>query len=165
MMFDSELDQPYRSSTPAPVWARNAGDLPYRPREPQHSGVVAMFSENKKEGRWWLPRHIRVLSICGSATLDLREAVVEPGISVIQAVAILGNIEIIVPQEIAVECDGDALVGAFELKFEGRATTTARSDRVVRVTGSAYSGAVSVIVKGVPAPGVLARLGRTLGIT
>ncbi len=133
--------------------------------EAPNNGVVAIFGEDRKEGRWWLPRHLRVLSICGSATVDLRGAIVEPGLSVIEAVAILGNIEVIVPPEIGVECDGDALAGSFAIQFEVRATTAAKGYRVVRVTGSAYSGAVTVRIKGPPTEGVLARLGRTLGMS
>lgn len=148
-----------------PTWVTPGGGVPARSIEPPNTGVVAMFGENKREGRWWLPRHLRVLAVFGSATVDLREAQVDQGLSVIQAVAILGNIEIIVPPEIGVECAGDALAGSFELKFEGRATTAVRGDRIVRVTGSAFSGAVTVIVKGEPTEGVLTRLSRTLGIS
>jgi Cell wall-active antibiotics response 4TMS YvqF len=163
-MLDSEQHQPSRPPTQAPIWAPDAADLPLRPVNPEHTGVLAMFSENRKEGRWWLPRHLRVLSVCGSAKLDLRDAIVEPGLSLIHAVSVLGNIEIIVPQEIGVECDGDALAGTFELKFEGKVTTAGTSGRVVRVIGSSYSGTVTVIVKGRPTEGVLARLGRSLGL-
>lgn len=144
----------------------NDYNVPARSIEPPSTGVVAMFSENNREGRWWLPRHLRVLAAFGTSTVDLREAMVDhPGISVIQAVAIFGNIEIIVPQELGVECAGDALAGSFELKFEGRSTTAVRSDRVVRVTGSAFCGSVTVIVKGEPTEGVLSRLSRTLGMS
>jgi hypothetical protein len=31
------------------------------------SGLVSMFSENRKEGRWQLPPHMRVLAIFGNA--------------------------------------------------------------------------------------------------
>ncbi|HJQ09551.1 MAG TPA: hypothetical protein VJ840_00840, partial [Gemmatimonadaceae bacterium] len=47
------------------------------------------------------------------------------------------------------ECDGDSFMGTFTLKYEGRASPSMASrDKVIRVTGSAYAGAVTVSVKG-----------------
>ena len=37
----------------------------------------------------------------------------------IEAVAFMGNIEITVPPQITVECDGDSLLGTFTLKYSG----------------------------------------------
>jgi predicted membrane protein len=87
--------------------------------------------------------------VLGNVELDLREAEIGYGLSVIEAVAVLGNVEIKVSPEISVECDGDSLMGSFTLKYEGRASPSMASrDKIVRVTGSAYAGAVTVIVKG-----------------
>lgn len=113
-------------------------------------GVVSIFSENKKKGRWELPRHLRVLAIFGSATIDLRQAFVGPGVSVIEALAIFGNIEIIVPPEIGVECDGDAIMGAFTLKRSRRGPASLPAPLgapVVQVIGDAYLASVTVQVK------------------
>ena len=115
-------------------------------------GVVSIFSENRKEGRWELPRHIRVLAIFGSARLDLREALIAPGVSVIEAFTIFGGIEIIVPPDINVECDGDAFLGAFTMhrSKRGPASYEPSPDApVVRIIGDAYAAAVTVHVKGV----------------
>jgi len=101
--------------------------------------------------------------VMGNVELDLREAEVGYGVSVIEAVAFMGNIEITIPPEIAVECDGDSLIGTFTLKYQGRANPAAASrDRTVRVVGSAYAGSVSVNVKG-PDEAMLAKIGRNLG--
>lgn len=113
-------------------------------------GVVSIFSENRKKGRWELPRHMRVLAIFGSATIDLRQAFVGPGVSVIEALTIFGNIEIIVPPEIAVECDGDAIMGTFTLKRSRRGPASLPAPLgapVVRVIGDAYFASVTVQVK------------------
>jgi hypothetical protein len=130
------------------------GSLPSRDRMSQDPtpirGLVSIFSENKKQGRWELPRHMRVLSMFGSATVDLRKALIAPGVSVIEALTILGNIEIVVPPDINVECDGDAFLGSFTMKRSkrGPASVPARADApVVRVIGDAYAAAVTVQVK------------------
>lgn len=130
---------------------------------PSMSGVVSFLSSTERQGRWELPRRFRALAVMGNVELDLREAEVGYGISVIEAVAFMGNIEITIPPEIAVECDGDSLMGTFTLKYEGRANPSAASrDRTVRVVGSAYAGAVSVNVKG-PDEDMFAKIGRNLG--
>jgi len=132
---------------------------------PTMSGVVSFLSSTQREGRWQLPRRFRALAVLGNIELDLRDAEVGYGVSVIEAVAVMGNIEITIPPEIAVECDGDTLMGTFTLKYTGRANPSAASrDRVVRVVGTAYAGSVAVNVKG-PDEAMLAKLGRNLGFT
>lgn len=113
-------------------------------------GLVSFFSGNKKTGRWELPRHMRVVAICGGAELDLREAIIEPGVSVIETLAICGGIEITVPPSIHVECEGDAIMGAFELKRSRKGPASLPPPPgapVIRVTGDAYMGGVTVRVK------------------
>jgi len=127
------------------------------------SGVVSFLSSTEREGRWQLPRRFRALAVLGNIELDLRAAEIGYGLSVIEAVAVLGNIEITVSPDVAVECDGDSLLGSFVLKYDGRANPAAASrDRMVRITGTAYAGAVTVSVKG-PDEQLLARIGRNLG--
>jgi hypothetical protein len=127
---------------------------------PTMSGVVSFLSSTERQGRWQLPRRFRALAMMGNVELDLREAEVGYGVSVIEAVAFMGNIEITIPPEIAVECDGDSLMGTFTLKYEGRANPAAASrDRIVRVVGSAYAGAVSVNVRG-PDEDMIAKISK-----
>ena len=128
-----------------------------------HAGVVSFLSSNERQGRWEMPRHFRALAVLGNVELDLREAEIGYGVSVIEAVAFMGNVEITVPPQITVECDGDSLLGTFTLKYSGASPTQASPDRVIRVTGTAYVGAVSVMVKG-PSRKMLERLARTFGM-
>jgi hypothetical protein len=128
------------------------------------SGVVSFLSSAEREGRWQLPRRFRALAVMGNVELDLRAAEIGYGLSVIEAVAVFGNIEITISPEITVECDGDSLLGIFVLKYDGRANPAAASrDKVVRVTGTAYAAAITVHVKG-PDEKLLDRIGRTLGL-
>ena len=95
-------------------------------------------------------------SICVTAEIGY-------GLSVIEAVAVMGNIEITISPDIAVESDGDSLLGSFRSQVRGaRESGAANRDKVVRVTGTAYLSAVTIHVKG-PDEKLLARLGRTLG--
>ena len=127
------------------------------------SGVVSFLSSTERQGPWELPRRFRALAVLGNVELDLRQAEVGYGLSEIEAVAFLGNVEITVPPDIAVECDGDSFMGTFVLKYDRRASPSMASrDKIVRVTGSAYAGAVTVSVKG-PDEDVMKRLSRSLG--
>src|SRR3984893_5053206 len=127
------------------------------------SGVVSFLSSTEREGRWQLPRRFRALAVMGNVELDLRAAEIGYGLSVIEAVAVFGNIEITIPPDITVECDGDSLLGTFILKYDSRANPAAASrDRVVHVTGTAYASAVPIHVKG-PDEKLLDRIGRSLG--
>jgi Cell wall-active antibiotics response 4TMS YvqF len=133
------------------------------PEPPAAAGVVSFLSSTEREGHWALPRRFRALAVLGNVELDLRAAEVGYGLSVIEAVAVLGNIEITIPPEVAVECDGDSFMGTFTLKYSGRASPSlANREKVVRITGSAYAGAVTVSVKG-PDDDFTKRIKRNLG--
>ncbi len=136
----------------------SGGDLPATPAR----GIVAVFSENKKEGYWALPRHLRVLSVFGNVTIDLRDALILPGESVIEAVAVFAEIKVIAPPHINVECDGDALMGEFAIKRSKRDEAKFHAPDpgapVVRVIGSAYMASVNIRVK----PGKKPPVGRAL---
>jgi hypothetical protein len=123
-------------------------------------GVVSFLSSTEREGRWELPRHFRALAVLGNIELDLREAVIGIGVSVIEAVAVMGNIEITVPPDVAIESDGDSLLGSFVVKYKGGATPAlADGLRTVRIIGTAYVSSVEIRVKG-PDEGMLKRLRR-----
>jgi hypothetical protein len=127
--------------------AEFGGDMPPTPAR----GIVSVFSENRKEGYWALPRHLRVLSVFGNVTIDLREAMILPGESVIEAVAVFAEVKVIAPPHINVECDGDALMGEFAIKRSKRDEPTLQPPDpgapVIRIIGSAYMASVNIRVK------------------
>jgi hypothetical protein len=138
---------------------------PVAAEPPQAAGVVSFLSSTERAGRWVLPRHFRALAVLGNVELDLREAEIGMGVSVIEAVAVMGNIEITVPPDVAVESDGDTLLGSFVVKYaKGITADTAIGHKKVHITGTAYAASVEVHVKGPDEP-MLARIGRSLGMT
>jgi predicted membrane protein len=95
--------------------------------------------------------------VLGNVELDLRDAVIGIGVSFIEAVAVMGNIEITVPPDVAVESDGDTLLGSFVVKYKGGVTPGAATGlRTVRITGTAYAASVEISVKG-PDEGMLSK--------
>ena len=111
----SQPELPVREELPARGTRSNA----------EARGVVSIFGDNRKVGRWIVPERFRVFSVFGSAKVDLREAVLQYPVTVIEALGICADIQIIVPPDVIVECDGDALLGAF---------TVSESKRNKRVT-------------------------------
>jgi hypothetical protein len=160
----SERKPHERDSALADWWKRpesvaSEGDLPVSaeartppaPGSSQMRGIVCVFSETRKEGPWQVPQYLRVLAVFGNAKIDLREAVLQYHETVIEAKAVLAEIQIIVPPDIIVECDGEALLGSFTLsegkRRGGRTVVRPPNAPVVRVIGSAHLASVTVKVR------------------
>jgi Cell wall-active antibiotics response 4TMS YvqF len=112
---------------------------------PEQRGVVAFLSSVNRAGDWILPRLFRVVSFMGNTELDLTSVRIGPGESHIDIRCVWGNVEITVPPDIRVEVDGQPFIGTFELARS--APSTASPDApVLRVTGSAVMGAVTINV-------------------
>ncbi|MFI5560607.1 DUF1707 domain-containing protein [Amycolatopsis japonica] len=81
----------------------------------------------------------------GSVRLDLRRARIAAGSCTIRAVAVMGGVKIVVPEDFALDVRGIGLMGGFGT---GRGTGRRRPEPgapVLRVTGFAWWGSVKVI--------------------
>jgi len=72
--------------------------------------VAGIFSRDSRDGRWVVPESLPVLAIFGEVELDLREALLQSGRIVIYATIILGTLHLIVPDGVAVETTGNAIL-------------------------------------------------------
>lgn len=124
---------------------------------PDRNGVTVWVSQIKREGEWILPRIFRVFTCMGNVELDLTTARIGDGESEIEVLCIMGNIDITVPADIRVLCEGDGMAGSFETKRIGEINTPENAP-VLRVTGTAYFGSVTVTTKGIVGPGWMDRL-------
>ena len=70
---------------------------------------------------------------------------------------LMANIEVTVPADIRVICDGDAMVGTFEIKRVGNPTPPDNAP-ILKISGTAYAGAITVKVVDPNAPGWAERL-------
>jgi hypothetical protein len=92
-------------------------DLPAQPLAPAVDGgtgtstVVAIMSGADRSGRWRLAKRCRAIALMGGCKLDLRGAELTAPDPVIRAVAIMGGVEIVVPEGIAVDVTGLAVMG------------------------------------------------------
>ncbi len=124
------------------------------PRRKPARWVVAVMSASERKGRWRAPERMSALACMGAVVIDLREADLESDHVEIVATAIMGAVEVIVPEGVDVELTGFAFMGAKESKV--------RHDLVpgapfVHVRAFALMGAVEVKSKpgrrrGLPGP-------------
>jgi hypothetical protein len=108
--------------------------------------ILAVFSGTERRGDVDVPGAVEVRAMFGSVELDYTRARFQAGTTVIDVSARFGNIEIDLPDTVRVEMDGSALLGNFSLEdlrppeLRGPEPT----DRVVRITGTAFFANVEV---------------------
>ena len=111
-----------------------------------NAGVLSIFNEQTRTGDWVLPREMRVVAVFGSVTLDLREARIGEGRSVIKVIAMAASVEIIIPPGVGVEVDGDAFMGTFSYQHDST-VPLAPNAPVIVLTGMATMGSVEAEVR------------------
>jgi hypothetical protein len=127
---------PDTATAPAPAQA-----LEVHRREKK--SMVAIMGGVDRKGNWLPARRNRVLAFMGGADLDFRDVQLPPGVTEVKVAAIMGGVDIIVPPDLAVECEGFAIMGGFgELD---RAPVTPDPDQpLLRITGFALMGGFDV---------------------
>jgi hypothetical protein len=88
-----------------------------------------------------VPKTQIAVAVMGGVTLDLRDARFGTDEVTIQAYAMMGGVEIIVPDDLDVRVDGFGLMGGFDDTAAGVGDGTGPP---VRVTGVAFWGGVDV---------------------
>jgi len=126
------------------------------PAEKRH---LVVMSTVRKTGQWTPARHNKVTCVMGNAKFDLRDALMLHGETHFELNVVMGEVELIVPPGLRVECDGFALMSEFDdAHSEGLAPPDAP---VIRVTGSAVMGAVRIKTR-LPGESALAAWRRRL---
>ncbi|MGQ0646490.1 MAG: LiaF domain-containing protein [Gemmatimonadaceae bacterium] len=107
----------------------------------ERAGILAVMSGQERRGNWELPRYMRIACVLGSTELDLREARIPEGESVIEVFCLLGSVELMVPSGVFVEMDGDAFAGSFSNSPDQTIEPLPGAPRI-RLKGTAYFGSV-----------------------
>ena len=149
---------PPTSYPPAVVPAPAHPTLPPN-QVPDRRGAVAVLSHTRRDADWLLPRLFRVFAFWGNVELDLTHVLLGAGTSVIEVRCIMASVEIIVPPDLRVESEVDAVLGSAEVRRE-IASPTALDVPLVRITGSAVLGSVEIKVVDPNAPSLLEKLRR-----
>ncbi|GAA2259452.1 DUF1707 domain-containing protein [Streptomyces atrovirens] len=106
------------------------------------SWAVAVMSGFQRKGRWTAPRRFNCFAFWGGGEIDLREANFADREIVINAVAIMGGVEVVVPPGVEVVVRGIGVMGGFDHREEG-VPGEPGAPRVI-VTGFAFWGGVGV---------------------
>lgn len=125
-------------SAPVPVTGESGGS----------AASFALMGGSEKTGGWLVaPSHTSV-AVMGGTLLDLRHARLTSHETVINAAAIMGGIEIVVPEDVRVIDDGLGIMGGFGITHDK--SCTLRPDQlpadapVIRVRGVALMGGVEI---------------------
>lgn len=81
--------------------------------------VVAVCSSSARKGRWRPGARTRAVSVMGDITIDLTEAVFEQQVTEITVTSVLGNVEVLVPENVTLRGYGSGVLGNFEVRGEG----------------------------------------------
>lgn len=112
---------------------------------PGSATSVAIMSGTTRKGNWVVPPQHNSVAFWGGVEIDLRQARFAQQYTTITAVAIMGGIDVIVPDDVAVEVTGVGVMGAFESKDKkGASGAPPPGAPVVKVNGLAFWGGVEV---------------------
>jgi Domain of unknown function (DUF1707)/Cell wall-active antibiotics response 4TMS YvqF len=117
---------------------------PVRPAEHADGGnlILGVFGEATRKGAWQVPATGSVLTICGGAHLDFREAVLPQREISLNCTTICGGIEIVVPSDMRVVDSGIAICGGRSVAA-GDAESNPEAP-VLRLTGVSIFGGLTV---------------------
>lgn len=132
-------DIPGAVAVPTP--AQIPAQVPYDATMPASNGAVAVMGSFKRAGRWRVPARFTCVAFWGGGEIDLRNAVFNEGVVTFRAFAIMGGVEIIVPENANVDVTGVGIMGGFD---HGASGVGAPGGPTVVVQGVAFWGGVSV---------------------
>ncbi|MFG2294836.1 DUF1707 domain-containing protein [Streptomyces sp. NPDC048603] len=113
---------------------------PYGPAGAGYSeSVVAVCSSSARRGRWRPGPRTRAVAVMGDVAIDLTEAVFEQQLTEINVTVVMGNVEILVPENVTLRGFGNGVLGNFEIRGESRGETDPQAPVVV-VRGFALLG-------------------------
>ncbi len=102
----------------------------------------SLFSSVERHGAWVVPAELSVAATFGSVVLDFRVARLTAATTVVDVRVIFGSLEIIVPPDLSVECEGEGIFGSFATHGDGQIPAPGRPRLVIR--GRALFGSVDV---------------------
>ncbi|MFC4082540.1 DUF1707 SHOCT-like domain-containing protein [Amycolatopsis samaneae] len=114
---------------------------------PGSPASVAIMSGATRKGSWVLPPQHNSFAFWGGVDIDLRRARFAEKDCTITAVAIMGGIDIVVPDDVNVEVTGVGFMGAFELQDKAGTPPAPPTAPTVRINGLAFWAGVTVYRK------------------
>jgi hypothetical protein len=105
----------------------------------------AWFGSVERSGAWVVPDELAVSAVFGNTVIDFREARFSAQRIVLHANVVFGNLEIIVPPQLAVEADGSSIFGSIESHGGGAVADPERPLR--HITGTVVFGNIEITTR------------------
>lgn len=99
------------TSSRAPAWSQAPGQAGAEPEL-----IVTLFGATERRGRWQPRRHLSVLNLFGSTTLDLREAVFTDNTCEVNVFCLFGAVDVLVPEGTELQNRALAVFGSSNAK-------------------------------------------------
>jgi hypothetical protein len=104
--------------------------------------IRSILGNVERRGGWTVPAELEVSATFGNLELDFRDARFTAGVTELKVRVVLGNLEIIVPPQLAVDCEGSSVLGNLESHGAGAVGDPDRP--LLRIRGLAVLGNVEV---------------------
>ncbi len=135
---------PVTRDLPATQDAAAAAAAPARRRiggTPRFKLSLAILGGASRDGQWVVPPEYTAVATLGGIKLDMRDATFAEAETTIKAVAVMGGMEITVPEDADVEIGAFGLMGGVDHGGEGPGAPGAPR---IRITGVAVMGGIEV---------------------
>ena len=116
----------------------------FEPLLPDTQHVLAVLGGAVRKGAWEPAECVRTLAVMGGVRLDFRDADLLEGVTEVQALALMGSVEIIVPDDVNLDLGGLGIMGSFAHQGHHAEDPDAPT---LRVRGLALWGSVGAKVK------------------
>ncbi len=117
--------------------------------DPQRAGTKKMrvvMSSIERRGRWTVPRELDLRVLWGNTELDFREASRGPGVTTIHVRVLMGNLEVVLPPNLAIEVDVSSFAGSVTERH--RVPPDADPARPqIRIIGSVWLGNLEITTR------------------
>jgi class 3 adenylate cyclase len=104
------------SDLPVPAPAPAPATVPEPKRHGPRRWLVGVLSGGGAKGRWRVGRSVTAVAVMGHCEVDFRQAEIDSAEVQVTAIAIMGGVDVIVPEGIAVELTGFPIMGGKHLK-------------------------------------------------
>jgi DUF1707 SHOCT-like domain len=108
---------------------------------PTSEGAFAILGGFSRKGDWVVPKDFTAFAFMAGGEIDLREARFAEPVVTVHVIAIMGGIEITVPEDVTVRVTGIGIMGGFD---HGASATGTPGGPTIIINGLALMGAVEV---------------------
>jgi Cell wall-active antibiotics response 4TMS YvqF/Domain of unknown function (DUF1707) len=82
------------------------------PNRPDTKKLRVIMSSVERRGRWSVPKALDLRVFWGNAELDFRDASLGPGVTTIHVRVFMGNFEVVLPPNLAIDVDVSSFAGS-----------------------------------------------------